>query len=197
MLSCWQEDAGKRLTFADLKIKFNDILLSQGSSDYVDFMVNPKEAYYNTEEDDVNLPKKAVPPTISLSPAVSERSLKVPNQTSRASLMLGNSGSPQKQYSNLNTTLGYNAAHSVKDLRGQSKEQQISASNRNSKIVSNSHSQECVRNSGETEAAEHGVEEESDGRYVRDPMLRHLPASDKKESSLEVENGGSDTQSIT
>ena len=79
MLSCWQEDAGKTLTFADLKIKFNDILFSQGSSDYIHFTVNPKEAYYNTEEDDITLPKKAVAPTISLSPAVSERSLKVPN----------------------------------------------------------------------------------------------------------------------
>ena len=106
--------------------------------------------------------------------------------------MLGNSGSPQKQYSNLNTTLGHTAAHSVKDLRGQYKEQQISASNRNSKIVSNSHSQECIPNSGETEAAERSVEEESDGRYIRDSMLRLLPACVKKESSLEVDNGGSD-----
>jgi len=168
MLSCWQEEAGKRPSFANLKTKFNNILLSQGSSEYVDFTVNPKEAYYTTEEDDVSMLTMNAPPSILLSPAT-DRNLRALNRNSCVSPSLSNTESLQKQSGALKP-ISNPVALSTEELRGLSKERQIPKGHCSSKIVAKSHSQELIPGSAQMGPDRSG-EEEDNGRYVRDPML--------------------------
>ncbi len=87
MLACWQEDAGCRPTFSTLKGKFNQILLSKGSSNYVDFTVDPKKDYYNTEDEERG--SHLMPSSV-----VANSNLTIPNQRSYTAQTLQEAVSP-------------------------------------------------------------------------------------------------------
>ena len=52
MLSCWQVAVAERPTFEALRVKFEQMLTTQGDNTYIDFSINPEMQYYNEEQDE-------------------------------------------------------------------------------------------------------------------------------------------------
>lgn len=49
MLECWQEDAGKRPTFSQLKAQFESMLLAENKETYIDLQIDTSKPYYQPE----------------------------------------------------------------------------------------------------------------------------------------------------
>ena len=49
MLECWQEDAGKRPTFSQLRGRFDSMLLAEKKDTYIDLQMDASKPYYNPE----------------------------------------------------------------------------------------------------------------------------------------------------
>ena len=49
MLKCWNEDFHKRPTFADLRAKFDALLLADRSDEYIDLRIDNEKPYYMLE----------------------------------------------------------------------------------------------------------------------------------------------------
>ena len=56
MLSCWHEEATKRLSFSELQAKFDNMLSTQGNNPYIDFSINPEKLCYTLEADESEAP---------------------------------------------------------------------------------------------------------------------------------------------
>ena len=159
MLSCWQEEVGNRPTFCALKTKFNDILLSQGSSNYVDFTIDPKKAYYNMEDDELHA-SDPIGLCILSSPRPN-RSLTVPSRVSCTSHTSQNGVDPRQQNPNISL--------SAEKIQSSSIGRQVIPERPSSMFIQrHSHVQETCRKSEEPKW-EHNVEND---RYVEDPMFQ-------------------------